>query len=189
MCILDFIQTTIFDLGRFLKNLADDQWSSVTKGSVYHIITYITNFTMGINYFIDLKFDIYWKYQLRLIFAHNCSFMAVINSVNPPQSSLLKNLRILLWIQSWVHFFKKHINDPLKVILASDLTTLLIVPSFLFVHRFCIKLFFLLRLPMDPVITLSLSHTNQDGPHTERKKRFRDVIIELWYDEMRFRHT
>ena len=29
-------QITFFYLGRFLKKLADDQWSSTTKGSIYH---------------------------------------------------------------------------------------------------------------------------------------------------------
>ncbi len=33
----DFMQTTFFYLGRFLKKLADDQCSSVTKGSINHI--------------------------------------------------------------------------------------------------------------------------------------------------------
>ncbi len=30
-----------FYLGRFLKNLADDQWSSLTKGSISHIKHYV----------------------------------------------------------------------------------------------------------------------------------------------------
>ncbi len=37
MCISDNMQTTFFYLGRFLKKLADDQISSITKGSIYHI--------------------------------------------------------------------------------------------------------------------------------------------------------
>ncbi len=39
--ISDFIQTTFFYLGRFLKKLADDQCSSITKGSIYHINHYV----------------------------------------------------------------------------------------------------------------------------------------------------
>ncbi len=46
ICISDFMQTTFFYLGRFLKKLADDQWSSITKGSIYHIKhIYIQPFT------------------------------------------------------------------------------------------------------------------------------------------------
>ena len=30
-------KTNFFYLGRFLKNLADDQCSSITKGRIYHI--------------------------------------------------------------------------------------------------------------------------------------------------------
>ena len=37
MCISDYMQTTFFYLGRFLKKLADDQCSSITKGSIYYI--------------------------------------------------------------------------------------------------------------------------------------------------------
>ena len=37
ICISDFIQTTFFYLGSFLKKLADDQCSSRTKDSIYHI--------------------------------------------------------------------------------------------------------------------------------------------------------
>ncbi len=33
----DFMQTNFFYLGRFLKKLVDDQCSSITKGSIYHI--------------------------------------------------------------------------------------------------------------------------------------------------------
>ena len=35
------MQTTFFNLGRFLKKLADDDCSSITKGSIYHSKTYI----------------------------------------------------------------------------------------------------------------------------------------------------
>ena len=37
MCISDYMQTTFFYLGRFIKKLADDQCSSITKVSIYHI--------------------------------------------------------------------------------------------------------------------------------------------------------
>ncbi len=40
------MQTTSFYLGRFLKKLADDQYSSITKGSIYNIKDmYIPPFT------------------------------------------------------------------------------------------------------------------------------------------------
>ena len=50
MCISDYMQTTVFNLGRFLKKLADDRCSSITKGSIYHIKPmFIQPFTMDID--------------------------------------------------------------------------------------------------------------------------------------------
>ncbi len=41
-----FMETTFFYRGRFPKKVADDQCSSITKGSIYHIKhTYIQSFT------------------------------------------------------------------------------------------------------------------------------------------------
>ena len=37
MCIPEYILTTFFCFGRFLNTLADDQWTSITKGGIYHI--------------------------------------------------------------------------------------------------------------------------------------------------------
>ena len=37
MCILDHMQSTFLCCGKFMKNLADDQCSSVTKGNIYYI--------------------------------------------------------------------------------------------------------------------------------------------------------
>ncbi len=51
ICISDFMQATFFYLGRFLKKLADDQCSSITKGSVYHIKhIYIQPFTTVVDW-------------------------------------------------------------------------------------------------------------------------------------------
>ena len=36
ICISDYMQSTFFYLGRFIKKLADHQCSSITKGSIYH---------------------------------------------------------------------------------------------------------------------------------------------------------
>ncbi len=45
------MQTTFFYLGRILKKLADDQCSSITKGSIYHIKpTYIQPFTTVVDW-------------------------------------------------------------------------------------------------------------------------------------------
>ncbi len=45
------MQTTFFSLGRFLKKLADDQCSSITKGSIYHIKHIdIQPFIMGVDW-------------------------------------------------------------------------------------------------------------------------------------------
>ena len=47
MCILDHMQSTLFCLWKLLMNLTDDQCSSITKGSIYHIKhTYIHPFNM-----------------------------------------------------------------------------------------------------------------------------------------------
>ncbi len=37
VCIAYYMQTTFFYLGRFLNKLADDQCSSITNGSIYHV--------------------------------------------------------------------------------------------------------------------------------------------------------
>ena len=45
-CISDFMKSTFFYIERYLKKLADDQYSSITKGSIYHIKhMYIQPFT------------------------------------------------------------------------------------------------------------------------------------------------
>ncbi len=50
MCISDHIQTTFFYLERFVKKLADDRWSSITKGSIYHLKhKSIQPFNMGVD--------------------------------------------------------------------------------------------------------------------------------------------
>ncbi len=48
MYISDFVQPTFFYLGRFLKKLANDQFSSVSKGSVSTTCVH-TTFTMEVN--------------------------------------------------------------------------------------------------------------------------------------------
>ncbi len=48
MCILDHMKNTF--LGKLLKKLADDQCSSITKGSIYHIKhRYIQPFSMEVD--------------------------------------------------------------------------------------------------------------------------------------------
>ncbi len=45
------MQATLFYFGRFLKKLADDQCSSITKGSIYHIKhMYIHHFTTVVDW-------------------------------------------------------------------------------------------------------------------------------------------
>ncbi len=44
MCISDYIQTTFCYLGRFLKKLADDQCTSITKGSIYTMFNFEIRF-------------------------------------------------------------------------------------------------------------------------------------------------
>ncbi len=41
ICILDHMQSTFFCLGKFLKWLADDQSSSITKDSIYFVKHYV----------------------------------------------------------------------------------------------------------------------------------------------------
>ena len=36
MCISNYMQTTFFYLGGFIKEMADGQCSSITKGSIYY---------------------------------------------------------------------------------------------------------------------------------------------------------
>ena len=70
MYISDYIQTTFFHLGIFLKNfLADDQCSWNTKGSIYHIKHMSTQlFTMGVDWHeIGCLMDV-------SIMFHNCKY-------------------------------------------------------------------------------------------------------------------
>ena len=49
MCILDHTQSTFFCLWKFLKKLADDHYSSITKESIYYSkYMYIQPFTMEV---------------------------------------------------------------------------------------------------------------------------------------------
>ncbi len=50
MYILDHMQSTLFCLGKVLNKLADDQYFSITKGSIYCIKhMYIQPFAMGVD--------------------------------------------------------------------------------------------------------------------------------------------
>ena len=50
MCISDYMQATFFYLGKFLKKLADDQCSSISKSSIYYIKhRHIQSFSMGVD--------------------------------------------------------------------------------------------------------------------------------------------
>ncbi len=55
LCILHFMQSTFFYLERFLKKLADDQCSSLSKSSIYHI-KHNTPFCHGSGLTIKLTF-------------------------------------------------------------------------------------------------------------------------------------
>ncbi len=56
-CTLEFMQSTFFYLGRFLKKLADDQCSSIIRGSIYFMKQmYIYNLLP--KQWIDQKFDV-----------------------------------------------------------------------------------------------------------------------------------
>ncbi len=78
MCILDHMQTAFFYLGRFLKQIADDQCSSITKSNIYHMKHNVhTNFYHGsgltwywmfnriiyyLSYLHILRFTLYGRY-------------------------------------------------------------------------------------------------------------------------------
>ncbi len=68
MCISDYMQNTFFYLERFLMNLADDQYSSRTKGSIYYIKrnVYTTFYhsgglTKNLMFSGSIYYDLYWK--------------------------------------------------------------------------------------------------------------------------------
>ena len=49
MCILDYVQATSFYLGKFLKKLADDQYASIAKSSIFYIKhIHLQPFSMGV---------------------------------------------------------------------------------------------------------------------------------------------
>ncbi len=50
MCTLDHAQSTFFCLGKFLKKVADDQCSSIAKGSICYIKhMYVQPFSVEVN--------------------------------------------------------------------------------------------------------------------------------------------
>ncbi len=60
------MQTTFFYLERFLKKLVDDQYSSITKGSIYYSKhMYIQPFSMEVDWWTN---GIKWMYVLCFIF-------------------------------------------------------------------------------------------------------------------------
>ena len=70
MCILDHMQGTFFCLGQFLWKLADDQRSSITKGSIIPNM-YIQPLAWKR---IDQKLDGLWKCLLCFIICTYCFF-------------------------------------------------------------------------------------------------------------------
>ncbi len=76
ICISNFIQTTLFYLGRFVKKLADNQFYSITKGIIYrtkHI--YIHPFSMEVVWL--KKFEVWGKYLLGFIFANTAILLGM----------------------------------------------------------------------------------------------------------------
>ncbi len=72
ICILDYTQNTFFCLGKFLMWLADDQSSSITKGSIYYIKhMYIQPFSMEVDWW---EICIKWKYLQCFIFVDTVFF-------------------------------------------------------------------------------------------------------------------
>ncbi len=64
ICISDFMQTNFFYLGKFLKKLSNEQYSLITKGSIYHIKhTPIQPFTMSFKMEVSIMFNI-WRYSI-----------------------------------------------------------------------------------------------------------------------------
>ncbi len=66
MCISNVMQTAFFYFGRLLQKLADDQYSSIPKGSIHHVkYMSIQPFTMGVDWLqigylmeVSVMFDI-----------------------------------------------------------------------------------------------------------------------------------
>ena len=71
ICISDYMLITFFYLGRLLQKLRDDQWRSVTKGSIYHNKhMYTQPFTMGLDLPEILTFNgsiCYALYNLKIL--------------------------------------------------------------------------------------------------------------------------
>ena len=69
MCILDCTQSTSFCRGKFLKKLADDQFSSITKGSIFYNNVH-TNFSHGSGSTRNLTFNgsIYYDLYLHILY-------------------------------------------------------------------------------------------------------------------------
>ena len=89
MYISDYVQTTFFYLGRFLKKISDDQCSILIKGGIYHIKHMsLQPLTMGVD---RRELGCLMKYLLCLIFAPTASLLCcgsipsiveMINTIN-----------------------------------------------------------------------------------------------------------
>ncbi len=80
VCISDYMQSTFFFLERFLKKLADEQCSFITKGSIYQ--TQLCGYNLLLPWeWINLKSLAYWKYLLCLIFADTAFLLGTVYSV------------------------------------------------------------------------------------------------------------
>ena len=75
MCISGYMRTTFFYLGIFLKKSAEDQCSSITKGSIYHIknMSIIQPFAMEVDWpeigrLMEVSINVYYLHMLPFCF-------------------------------------------------------------------------------------------------------------------------
>ncbi len=87
ICIANYIQTTFFYLGKFLKKLSEEQCSKIRKDSIYHIKhMFMQHFTIGVNW--SLLLNILMRWMAAIIKRHS-RFLSSYGLQHASKSSLV----------------------------------------------------------------------------------------------------
>ena len=124
MCNSDYIQTTFFSCWRFIKKLAENQCSSITKGNIYHIKHIHTTFTMVVDWpEIECSMEVFTMFDIctYFLFALYCTtYCKLLLADYLIDSLLLGYYLVMVMIHSpWQpvsyflapHHYKKVINE------------------------------------------------------------------------------
>ncbi len=122
MCISDYTQATFICLERFLNKLADDQCSSITKGSIYHIKhVHTTFYQVGeLNRNWTFNGSIYHEWYLRILHFHfvqqiqlriskqTCFLISIYDSSSYSYDVTQSHLKI--WLKRFKHIYLERVR-------------------------------------------------------------------------------